>query len=128
MIVDASVIVAIALREPGFEKLVAKLIRAEATAISTPTLVEAGIVLRAKLGTKADGLLERMLDEFGMQEISFGEIHWREALEGFRRFGKGRHKAGLNFGDCMSYAAAKLAGSPLLFVGSDFSLTDIEQA
>ncbi|HUP89947.1 MAG TPA: type II toxin-antitoxin system VapC family toxin [Longimicrobiales bacterium] len=128
MIVDTSVIVAIALRERGFEQLVARLGGAEAAAIGTPTLVEAGIVLRAKLGNKMDGLLERMLDELSLQEVPFGEIHWREALEAHRKYGKGRHKANLNFGDCMAYATAKLAGSALLYVGTDFNHTDIQAA
>jgi ribonuclease VapC len=60
--------------------------------------------------------------------VAFGEPHWRAALEAFRRFGKGRHPAGLNFGDCLSYAVARVAGHPLLFVGNDFSCTDIEVA
>lgn len=58
----------------------------------------------------------------------FGEQHWREALDAFRRFGKGRHPAALNLGDCLSYAAARVADYPLLFVGVDFFLTDIEAA
>ena len=68
-----------------------------------------------------------MLDELGIQEVPFGEIHWREAMDAYRRFGKGRHPAALNFGDCMTYAVAKLAGEPLLFTGNDFELTDLEK-
>lgn len=60
--------------------------------------------------------------------MPFGEAHWREAVEAYRRFGKGRHPAGLNFGDCLTYATAKLAGEPLLFVGEDFPATDLEAA
>ena len=62
---------------------------------------------------------------YNKQEIPFGEIHWRESVEAYRRFGKGRHPASLNFGDCMTYAVAILTGEPLLFVGSDFSKTDV---
>jgi ribonuclease VapC len=73
-------------------------------------------------------MLERLLDEFGIQEIPFGEIHWREAVDAFRRYGKGRHAASLNFGDCMTYATVKLAGDPLLFVGGGFEQTDLPGA
>ena len=64
----------------------------------------------------------------GISEIPFGPAHWREAVDAYQRFGRGRHPARLNFGDCLSYATAKLAGQPLLFIGHDFSQTDIEQA
>lgn len=128
MILDSSVIIAIALREPGFEELVAKLRSAETIGIGTPTLTEAGMVLSARLGVEPQALLDRFLRDFGVVPVVFGELHWREALEAFRRFGKGRHPAALNFGDCLSYAAARLADHPLLFVGNDFSQTDIEAA
>lgn len=97
-------------------------------AAGAPTLAETGIVLHARLGETSRGLLERILDELGIQEIPFGEIHWREAVDAFRRFGKGRHPAGLNFGECLTYAAAKLASEPLLFVGEDFTRTDLDPA
>ena len=63
-----------------------------------------------------------------MSVVSFSEAHWREASDAFARYGKGRHPASLNFGDCMSYAVAKLSGAPLLFVGTDFAQTDIVSA
>lgn len=128
MIVDSSALVAIVTREPGYEWVVEKLRTADAAAIGTPTLAETGIVLNARLGIKSAGVLERMLDEFGVQEISFSEMHWREAVEAHRKYGKGRHKANLNFGDCMTYATAKLAGASLLYTGGDFSHTDLTAA
>lgn len=128
MILDSSVIVAIALREPHYEELVGKLRAADTLGIGAPTLTEAGMVLSARLGVEPQALLDRFLRDFGVTPVAFGEEHWREALEAFRRFGKGRHPASLNFGDCLSYATAKLAGHPLLFVGEDFSRTDIEAA
>jgi ribonuclease VapC len=73
-------------------------------------------------------MLERLLDEFAIEEIPFGEVHWRETVDAYRRYGKGRHAAALNFGDCMTYAVAKLAGEPLLFTGRDFALTDVYRA
>jgi ribonuclease VapC len=128
MIIDASAILAVVFREPGYDALLAKLQSAEAVAVGTPTLAEAGIVLHARLGDASRGLIERILDELSIQEIPFGEVHWREAVDAFRRFGKGRHPADLNFGDCLTYAAARLAGEPLLFVGEDFARTDLERA
>jgi len=128
MVVDASALLAIVFQEPGFESLLDRIEAVDAVAAGTPTLTETGIVLHARLGTGAHGLLERMLDELGVQEVPFGEIHWREAVDAYHRFGKGRHPAALNFGDCMTYAVAKLAGEPLLFQGTDFALTDLEPA
>jgi ribonuclease VapC len=128
VIVDASAIIAVFLREPGYERVVDRLIAAKGLGCGTPTLVEAGIVLSAKLGTDARGLLGRFVATFGIVEIPFGEDHWREAVGAFTVYGKGRHKAALNFGDCMSYAVARLADQPLLCTGSDFARTDIELA
>lgn len=128
MILDSSVLIAIVLREPGYEELVYKLRSADTLGIGTPTLTEAGMVLSTRLGVDPQALLDRFLRDFGIVPVAFGEPHWREALEAFRRFGKGHHAAALNFGDCLSYAVARLAGHPLLFVGSDFSRTDINAA
>ena len=125
MIVDSSALLALIFREPGHEEIRRALLSAEVVAAGAPTLTETGIVLEARLGPAAHGMLERILDEFEIQEVSFGSVHWREALDGFRRFGKGRHPAGLNFGDCMTYAVARLTGEPLLCVGDDFSRTDL---
>ena len=127
MILDSSVIVAIFLRESGWQALFERLVATTVTGIGTPTLVETGIVLSARLQRDAAPLLARFLQEFEIATIAFDEVHWREAVRAFQRFGKGRHAAGLNFGDCMSYATAQVAGQPLLFVGDDFPLTDIEQ-
>ena len=125
MIVDSSAIVAIVFKESGYEELLTRMESAPIAAAGAPTLAETGIVLSARLGELAVGLLERLLDELEIQEIPFGELHWRESVEAYRRFGKGRHPASLNFGDCMTYAVANLTGEPLLFVGSDFSKTDV---
>ena len=125
MIVDSSALLAIVFREEGWDALLDR-IEASPAAAGTPTLAETGIVLQARLGKKADGLLERLLDELSIQEIPFGEIHWREAVDAYRRYGTGRHAAGLNFGDCMTYAVARLAGEPLLYAGDDFARTDLD--
>lgn len=128
MIVDSSALLAIIFREPGFEEILDRVMTADAVAVGAPTLAETGIVLAARLQDDAHGILERLLDELGIQEIPFGEIHWREAVAAYRRFGKGRHEARLDFGDCMTYAVAALAAEPLLFVGDDFASTDLPPA
>lgn len=128
MIVDSSALLAILFQEEGFEAVLERLLADPAPAAGAPTLAETGIVLAARAGEASRGMLERFLDETGIQEIPFGEIHWREAVAAWRRFGKGRHPAGLNFGDCLTYAVAALAGEPLLFVGEDFRRTDLEPA
>jgi len=125
MIVDSSAIVAIILREPGWEDVVTRLGAEAVAAIGAPTLAEAGLVLTAKMGGEARIALSRLLQEAGLTVIPFAEEHWRVAVDAYARFGKGRHPAALNFGDCLSYAVARLAGQPLLFVGNDFSKTDL---
>jgi ribonuclease VapC len=128
VILDSSAIVGIVLREPGFEALVDKLAQAEILGVGAPTLTEAGIVLTARLAKDARGLLQGLLREWDATTVAFGEDHWREAVTAYDRFGRGRHRAQLNFGDCMAYAVAKLAGEALLCTGSDFPKTDLELA
>jgi len=128
MIVDSSAIVAIFQQEPGYEKLIDLLAEESAPGIGTPTLVETGIVLSARMRRNATGHVGRLMQEFGLVEVPFGDMHWRTAVDAWLRFGKGRHAAALNFGDCMSYATAFLADEPLLFTGSDFDQTDIVPA
>ncbi len=128
MIVDTSAIVAVVFREPAFEALLERLAVAAALAAGAPTLAETSIVLSARLKRNARGLLERLLQEFRIESIPFTDAHWRTAHDAYLRYGKGRHAAGLNFGDCLSYATAKLADQPLLFTGRDFAKTDITAA
>jgi ribonuclease VapC len=128
MILDSSAILAIVFAEQGFEGLIERILAAELVGAGTPTLSEAGIVLVSKLGPAGRGILERFLDEFAVTTIPFGEDHWRSAVDAFDRFGRGRHPASLNFGDCLAYSTARLAALPLLYVGDDFAQTDIEAA
>ena len=123
---DTSALMAIVFQEAGYESVLARIRDASLVGSGTPTLAEAGIVLEARLGDRAPGLLERLLDELAVEEITFGTIHWREAVDAYRRFGKGRHPAALNFGDRITYAVARLTQEPLLCMGDDFSKTDLE--
>ena len=85
-------------------------------------------MLTAKLGRAAPGLLARLVQEVDLTVVPFGPQHWAAAVDAYTRFGKGRHPAGLNFGDCLTYAIARGANQPLLFVGNDFSKTDLRTA
>ena len=73
-------------------------------------------------------LLSRFVLEGDIALVPFTDAHYGTAVDAWLRFGRGRHRAGLNFGDCLSYAVAQLAREPLLYVGNDFSLTDVESA
>jgi ribonuclease VapC len=128
MILDTSAVIAILLQEPGYEELFEKVLRARRMGIGAPTVAETGLVLSSKLATDATGMLERFLQRFEIACVPFGEAHWKEAVEAFMRYGRRRHAASLNFGDCLSYATARLASEPLLCTGSDFAKTDLELA
>jgi ribonuclease VapC len=122
MILDSSAIVAIATEEPGCLELLEKLDRADTLAVAAPTLVETALVL---LMMEPRAFLERFLTDWNVSVVPFGEDHWKTAVDAHARFGRGHHKAALNFGDCLSYATAKLADMPLLCTGADFSKTDV---
>ena len=128
MILDSSALVAIALRERGHEQLRECAIAGDRNAVGTPTLVETGVVLHGRIGAIARTALERLIADMELQPIPFTERHWPIALRAFARYGKGRHPAGLNLGDCFTYATAAVAGEPLLCVGDDFAQTDLELA
>jgi ribonuclease VapC len=124
VILDTSAVVAILLKEPGFEELLLS-ISDHDVAIGTANLSETAIVLSSRLRRDARPVLARFLAEASIAIVPFGEAHYSAATDAWLRFGKGRHRASLNFGDCLSYAVAKLADEPLLFVGDDFRRTDV---
>ena len=128
MILDSSAIVAIAFREPGHERLVQRIASSDSVGIGAPTLVESAIVLSARLNRDARAILSRLLTEGGIETIPFGEAHFGVAVGAWLAFGRGRHPAALNFGDCLAYATARVADRALLCVGDDFERTDLEIA
>jgi ribonuclease VapC len=128
MIIDTSAIVALLVKEPGFEELLDKLADDPNPAVNSATLAETGIVMSARIGDDARGMLARFIQEGGIEVLPFGDAHYSAAVDAWLRYGKGRHPASLNFGDCLTYAAATLSGEPLLCVGSDFAQTDLELA
>jgi ribonuclease VapC len=125
VILDSSAIVAIFLDDPDRPRVEAALVEGKAMGIGTPTIVETGIVLSARMRLDARALLTRFLTRWEITEVPFLSGHHDEAVRAWLRFGKGRHPAALNLGDCFSYATARLAGRPLLCVGDDFPRTDL---
>jgi ribonuclease VapC len=125
VVVDSSALLALVFRESAAEVVEAALTRAEVVAVGAPTLAETAIVLAAKFGEDSRAVAALLIDQLALAVIPFNSAHSREAREAFLRFGRGRHPAALNFGDCLSYAVAKVAGQPLLFVGDDFRRTDV---
>jgi ribonuclease VapC len=97
-------------------------------AIGAPTLVESAIVMVGANGADGMAALLTFVREFDVVVIPFEQKHAGAAADAFFGFGKGRHRAALNYGDCMTYATAKRAGRPLLFIGDDFVQTDIQAA
>ena len=128
MILDASAILALLLREPGCERLLPHITDAPVVAAGAPTLVETALVLSYRIPKNARVLLSEFLREADVEIISFTRDHYEVAVDAFERYGKGRHSAALNFGDCMTYAVARISGMPLLFTGKAFSKTDILRA
>jgi len=128
MTLDSSAIVAVVCREPGYEELLRKMASARVVLIGAPTVAESHLVLSIKLGGDGGTIVDQFLAEIQATIVPFGRDHISSFLEAFLRFGKGRHPARLNMGDCFTYATAKIAGTPVLFTGGDFALTDLRSA
>ena len=114
MILDTSAIVTLFLKEPGYEAVGEKIAQAQVIGIGAPTLVETAIVLSARLSRDMRGSLARFIEENQIITIPFTDGHYGIAVSAWLKFGKGRHPAALNFGDCMAYATAKSAEMALL--------------
>src|SRR5687767_11323213 len=128
MIVDASALLAIVLGEPDRERFYVSLGRARSPAVSAVNYVEAGIRAdREKLPGRGE-FLDEVIDRFGVTVAAVTPEQARIAREAYRRYGKGKHRAGLNLGDCFAYALAKARREPLLFKGEDLKHTDIAAA
>lgn len=128
MVVDTSAIVSVLLKEADARPLIRKLYRAHSRQISAVSYMESSMVLMSRLGDNTEGALDGMLQRAKIAIVPVSVDHAKVAVAAFRQYGKGRHPASLNFGDCFSYALAKSTGEPLLFKGLDFAKTDIAQA
>lgn len=127
MIVDSSAIVMLLLAEPGWERIERALLAGHAC-LPAPCYVEICMVMAGRFGPRARERVDALLAQLAIRILPFTESHALAGAEAFLRFGKGRHPAGLNFGDCMAYAVAQVEREPLLFVGRDFERTDVEAA
>ncbi|HLF57210.1 MAG TPA: type II toxin-antitoxin system VapC family toxin [Thermoanaerobaculia bacterium] len=126
MVVDSSAVAAIFLRRPGHERLIAALARGERAGIGAPTLAEASLEISLATGRDVHGLISRFVQELDLTVIPFSDAHSRAAAEAFRLYGKKRSKAGLELGECLSYATARLARQPLLADDARFAKTDLD--
>ena len=125
MIIDTSAIIAILFNEDDAKTYAHAIARAESCRVSAATFVEAAIVVEAQTKNSGSRQLDAFFRRAGISVEPVTEEHAHIARQAFTDFGKGRHSAGLNYGDCFSYALAKATGEPLLFKGKDFSKTDL---
>ena len=125
MTLDSSALIAILFAEPNHLDLVDRILEADVVRVGAPTLVETSIVYMARRGSGSGREVAELVKELGITVVPFGETEWQTATAAFQKYGRGRHHASLNFGDCLAYATAAVIGDSLLFVGGDFSQTDI---
>lgn len=128
MVLDTSAVIAVLQDEATAADFVDLLVEAERLYFSTANLLEAAIVTQARYGDAGERELDVLLHRLGVEITPVTERHVEIARSAYRRFGKGRHSAGLNYGDCFAYALAHALDEPLLYVGNDFSRTDVKSA
>ena len=128
MVIDSSALIAILFREPDAALYETALAGARLRLMSAVIRVELSLVVEGRKGDAGRVILDQFLAAGDFEIVSVTAHHASLAIEAFRRFGKGRHQAGLNIGDCFSYALAAATGFSLLFKGNDFSHTDIPNA
>jgi ribonuclease VapC len=126
MVIDTSCLAAVLFKEPERHMFLQKLEQADSLQISAATMLESGIVIERRLGEIGKGQFEEFYKIFRFRIVPVDAEQVDIALRAWRRYGKGNHPAALNFGDCFSYALAKITGEPLLAKGDDFRQTDIE--
>jgi ribonuclease VapC len=128
MVVDSSAILAVLLREPERDAFATAIADAGTRLVSSVNALEAAIVVAARKGPSGLRELDLFFHRAGIEVVSFTAAHLGLAREAWERYGKGRHPAGLNLGDCCAYALARHSGEPLLFKGGDFGRTDVPRA
>jgi ribonuclease VapC len=125
MVIDTSALLAILQDEPERRRFNEALESADARLLSVATLVEISIIIESRYGAEGLRDLDQFLERADIELVPVDLEQARAARAAFSRFGKGRHAAALNFGDCFSYALARVLGEPLLYKGDDFSQTDL---
>ena len=126
MVIDTSALLAIFLAEPERKQFLKLITEAETRLISVANALETGIVLEARRGEAAGREFDLFLNHARVEMVAVDTEQVEVARAAWRRYGKGRHPAALNFGDCFAYALAKVLGEPLLAKGDDFLRTDVE--
>lgn len=125
MVIDTSALAAIFFAEPERQKFLDAITSADSRLVSAATVLETGIVLEGRHGESAGREFDLFVVRANLQVVPVDSEQVDLARSAWRRYGKGRHRAGLNYGDCFAYALAKATGESLLAKGSDFVLTDI---
>jgi ribonuclease VapC len=128
VVLDTSALIAILFDEPEREQFITLLADAADPVISTATLLEASIVMHAKIGPAGIDDLDQLLTSAGVRCVAVDAVQADLARDAFIRYGKGHARAGLNYGDCFAYALAAALARPLLFKGDDFSQADVQPA
>ncbi|MDP6580654.1 MAG: type II toxin-antitoxin system VapC family toxin [Vicinamibacterales bacterium] len=128
MVIDASALLAILFGEPERDEFARAVAAAGVRLVGAVNAFEAAVVVAARKGPEGSRELDLLFYGTGIEVVSFTETQLRLAREAYSHFGKGRHPAGLNLGDCRAYALARHAGEPLLFKGDDFPQTDVSAA
>ena len=127
MVIDTSAIVALLRSEPEADRIAQALAEDPLRLLSAASALEASIVIETRYGEPGGRELDLLLHKAQVEIASVDAVQVEIARGAFRRWGKGRNSAGLNFGDCFSYALSKTSGEPLLFKGGDFGQTDVQR-
>jgi ribonuclease VapC len=125
MVLDTSALLALLLDEPEAQDFRTALEVDQTRLVSAATLLEAAIVIEARKGEAAGRELDRLIDKAAIDVVAVDADQVEEARRAWRRFGRGRHEAGLNYGDLFAYALSRTSGEALLFKGDDFRRTDV---
>jgi ribonuclease VapC len=126
MVIDTSALLAVLLQEPGAAGVAAAIEAGSPRLLSAANLLEASIVVESRKGDAGGRELDLLMYRSGIEVVAVDQDQAEVAQAAWRRFGKGRHPAALNYGDCFAYALARSRRLPLLFCGGDFSQTDID--
>lgn len=126
MVIDTSALIAILQNEPESAYFEALIRESAVSLLAAPTRFETMMIVLSRRGEPGLEILRDFLSRMDVETVPFDARHVDLALDAFRRYGKSRHRAGLNLGDCVSYALAKATNQPLLFKGDDFAHTDVK--
>ncbi len=128
MVIDTSALIAILCDEPDASQLEAAIEQDPVRLISAGTLLETSIVIESRFGEVGGRELDLLLHKAHVEIVAFDQDQAELARDAYRRYGKGRHPAALNYGDCFAYALCSSRGDSLLFKGNDFAKTDLKSA